>query len=67
MSRPEYLQDRPEQLLEKKEVPAYGQLADIWVNLRHIIKSRDIIKKKWCVESAKAPQLKLGDLESFGD
>jgi hypothetical protein len=45
MPRPEYLRDRPEQLLEKEEVPAYRQLAGIWVNLRHIIRSRDIIKR----------------------
>jgi hypothetical protein len=44
MSRPEYLWDRPEQLLEKEGLPAYRQLAGIWVNLRHIVKSRDIIK-----------------------
>jgi hypothetical protein len=46
MSHTEYLRDRPEQLLEKEEVPAYRQLAGIWVNLQHIIKSRDIIKRK---------------------
>jgi hypothetical protein len=46
MSRPEYLRDRPEQLLEKEEAPAYRQLAGIWTNLRHIIKSQDIIKRR---------------------
>jgi hypothetical protein len=46
MSHPEYLRDWPEQLLEKEEVPAYRQLAGIWVNLWHIIKSRYIIKRK---------------------
>jgi hypothetical protein len=51
----------------KKEVPTYRQLASIWVNLWHIIKSQDIIKKRWYVEPAKAPQLRLGDLDSFGD
>jgi hypothetical protein len=45
MSRPEYLRDWPEQLLEKEEVPAYRQRASIWVNLRRIIRSRDIIKR----------------------
>jgi hypothetical protein len=45
MSRPEYLWDRPEQLSEKEELPTYRQLAGIWVNLRHKIRSRDIIKR----------------------
>jgi hypothetical protein len=45
MSRPKYLRDRLEQLLQKEELPAYRQLAGIWDNLRHIIRSQDIIKR----------------------
>jgi hypothetical protein len=45
MSRPEYLRDQLEQLLVKEELPAYRQLAGIWVNLWHIIRSQDIIKR----------------------
>jgi hypothetical protein len=46
MSHPDYLQDQPEQLLNKEEVPANRHQAGIWVNLWHINKSRDIIKRK---------------------
>jgi hypothetical protein len=48
MSRPEYLQDRPEYLLRKKEDPAYRLLAGIKSIAGIRSKSQDIIKEMVC-------------------
>jgi hypothetical protein len=48
MSRPEYLRDRPEYLLRKKEEPAYRWLAGIKSIASIRSKTRDIIKEMVC-------------------
>jgi hypothetical protein len=66
MSRSEYLRDRPELLLKKEEEPAYRWRAGI-NQLPEYNQEAGISEKRWYVEPAKAPQLRLGDLDNFGD
>jgi hypothetical protein len=46
--------------LEKKEEPGYSMIAGVWSRAR-------IKGSRYHDEPAEAPQLRLGDLDSFGD